>query len=250
MIIFGRSVEKNFENCLSLINSAGFRYVEVGNIIHRYNTIDDIKYILKKYDITISAYHVGINYLEDSIKLNDILNKARCLCVKNIICSGILNGSSNNINYEMTAELLNKNSELLNKQGIKLHYHFHNWEFEYNYNGYYGAIYLYNNTNNSINFILDTYWLKKADIIFNDVWPLVTERSSIIHFKDGKPSKEDDVFTPLGQGDINLINISNTLIQSSNLDYIVWEQDHPVDSIESSITTSYNWLNSNIRKKS
>lgn len=89
-----------------------------------------------------------------------------------------------------TSNAVNEANRFCVNEGIKLCIHNHWWEYV-PVNGIYPYQYLLENTESSVGFEIDTYWVKVAGFDPALAVKEIGERAQLLHFKDGNGKKGD-----------------------------------------------------------
>jgi sugar phosphate isomerase/epimerase len=144
--------------------------------------------------------------------------------------------------YRQYAKNINKISEQLKEENLKLLYHPHALEFFSLGGGLKGMDILLNETTpDGLHFALDTHWLAAGGVSVVDWIYKVKGRMKIIHFKDyaivGGAEKIEDVckgFAEVGEGNIDWVKVIKAC-NDIGVEYAVVEQDvcpgDPFDSL-------------------
>lgn len=127
---------------------------------------------------------------------------------------------------------LNRVSELYTKDGFSIGYHNHSFEFR-KLGGERIMDVLVRETDDNINYILDTYWIQHGGGDVIGWMNKLKNRIKILHLKD-MAMEDTQVFAEIGQGNLNFDSIIETAA-SIGVEHYVVEQDecrgNPVDSL-------------------
>jgi len=147
--------------------------------------------------------------------------------------------------YKKLADRLNTAAPLVQKAGMKLAYHNHDFEFKDWGNGQTGFQILSTQTKPSdVSFEMDIYWVSKAGL---DPVKLMSEhkdRFKMWHVKDMANTTEKE-FTEVGAGTINYKEIFKHK-KESGMQYFFVEQDMVKIPVYESIAKSYNYVKNTI----
>lgn len=239
-IIFGREFCDDYRDNLAMLKHVGFQAFETGWC--KSSSVNQNMFIntVETLQLVVSGLHVGTSTLTNIPLYIELCEHARKLRCRNLVVSGILFGGRSREYYVRTARLLDASTEIARRYGLQLHYHHHDWELTRHFDRRCGLDINRENTDSGVCFILDSYWIERADVRFSDLWPKYRERCKIIHIKDGNPTRL--TFTPLGKGQCDISKVIDH-IGHHELDYIVWEQDRcGAFELRDCVESSMKWL--------
>lgn len=176
--------KENFEETLKMVAENGYALAESAGFFG--HTAEEVKEMLKKYDLTLCSTHTGLGALRDDLAGQIAFHKA--IGCENVI---IPRGTT-----QTKAELddfitwINENQPIIEKEGLKLHYHNHSEEFLPNEDGQVAFYELANRTN--ILFEVDTFWAYNAGADVLSVLETYQDRIQFIHLKDGITQNHSD----------------------------------------------------------
>jgi len=233
----------NDEDVIKKIASIGYKYIELfdGNLTKYENNLDEFTQILKKYDVSLLGVYVGANFiyedaLEDELfRIDKVAELAKRAGAKHLVLGGgaIRSTGPKQNDYVLLAKGLDKANELIKKHGLIASYHPH-----------LGSLaqrpeeidHIFSLTD--INFCPDIAHLVAGG---SDALSMVKDyfkRIKYIHLKDIK----NNVFVPLGQGEINLKDIISFLKDSHyEGDWLAEIDGYPGDPVEA-CKTSYQFF--------
>ena len=186
-----RDISKdNFELTLKTASEIGYTLVESAGFFG--HSAEEVKQMLKKYNLKISGTHTAYNLLTDDFE-NTVKFHKDIGCMDLIIPGA---PKSNKEEIDRLVENINKWQPLLEKEGIRLHYHNHHQEFMPNPDGSVTMDELEKRTN--VLFELDTYWAFVAGADPVKVLDKYDSRIKFIHLKDGT---KDKIGKSLGMGE-------------------------------------------------
>ncbi len=239
----------DFEGTLKAIADMGYEYVELAGYYD--HTAEEIKAIFDKLGLKCISAHQGLEFYD-----NDPDAAAEFLKTIGVKYSVIpwykkefLAGSPE---WEASAARFNKVAEVLNKHGMKLGYHNHDFEFE-KFDGKYLHDYIFEAVEN-IDPELDTCWVHYAGLDPADKIREFSGRVEIVHLKDFvakrlaggpayalidangneiKTSREDNgfAFRPLGMGRQDFASILKAC-EEAGTELVIVEQDQTYELSE------------------
>lgn len=179
----------DLEGALKQVAELGYKNMEFAGFFG--NSAETVKEWLKKYGLSVTGTHTGLNLLdsdfEGTVKYHKDLG-----CYDLIVPYA---STKNKAEVDALVDKMNKYDELLKKEGIRLHYHNHAHEFMPNEDGIVACDELLKRTD--ILFEIDTYWVYAAKRNPIEVLDTYGKRIKFIHLKDGTP---DGKGFSLGQG--------------------------------------------------
>lgn len=207
------AIETDLESILNDLSSTGYNGIEGPFIPNyrekldclglRYTALHDGPLILKTIDQVIAYLHAM---------------GGRDFCV-----SGPLDWDKRGYDdFLKTCEFLNEKGELLKKEGIRLHYHNHEFEFLPIRDGVSGMDILLENLNFEVaSLCVDIGWVWVAGVDPADFLERHQEKISFIHLRDFHENRS----VPLGQGDVPVSEIIATVQKLPNIQWMIVEHD-------------------------
>lgn len=171
--------KENYEDTLRQVAEMGYTMVEPAGFFD--HTAEEIAAMMKKYGLTVCSTHTGLDKL-----LQDL--DGQIAYHKTIGCYDIIIPSGRFSTKEETAVLvenINRIQSVLEREGMRLHYHNHSKEFRPNADGQIVQQILAEQTN--VLFEIDTFWAFNAGLRAIDVLEQYKDRIRCIHLKDGIP---------------------------------------------------------------
>ncbi|WP_339271054.1 sugar phosphate isomerase/epimerase [Paenibacillus sp. FSL R5-0470] len=140
--------------------------------------------------------------------------------------------------YRNFAKLISEIAITLKEQhGLQFVYHNHDFEFE-RFEGTTGMEVLLNETDPSVGFILDLYWVQAGGASPEEWIRKVEGRMQVVHLKDMAIVDRKQVFAEIGEGNMNYAEIIATC-RETGVEWYVVEQDvcrrDPFESLEMSL---------------
>ena len=181
--------EKDLDGALKQVSEIGYKFVEFAGFFG--HSAEAVKAMLDKYGLKVSGTHTGwqevAEHFEDTVKYHKIIGN------KNIIVPGADLNTQEKI--DAFVEMANKFQPLLEKEGIRFHYHNHSHEFHPNADG--SIIYDELVKRTQLGLEIDTYWAYNAGRDPIALMEALKDRVHVIHIKDGDAHGEG---YPLGRG--------------------------------------------------
>ncbi|SFE34899.1 Sugar phosphate isomerase/epimerase [Bacillus sp. OV194] len=215
--------EKDFIGTLKEVSSWGYNGAQFAGY---YDTSAKVlKQALDEYDLKPAGSHIGLDQLEgDALKRQIEYNQL--LGNDLLILAYLTEENRKNIeDYKRAAETLNNAGYILNREGLKLGYHNHDFEFV-DHGGASGYDILLNETDPSlVSFELDCYWAAYSGYDPAEFMERLGERLVTLHIKDMAVKGTEKQSTILGNGELDLQSIvkkGNDL----NVSWYIVEQEH------------------------
>lgn len=226
---------EDIEKTLYKIKSMGFNVVQISGLgyIEPTKLADIINKLSLEVCVTHTPYERMLNDIDNVISEHKLLN-----------CDAVGLGSMPNQfrgSLEGCKEFIisiNKIAEYLYKSGLKFAYHNHNFEFEKFNNKTIMDILIEETNPQSVEFIIDTYWIQAGGANPVTYVNKVANRMSVCHFKDMAVREFKPVYAEIGNGNLDFHAIYKAC-ENSGVKYIVIEQDdcdgNPFDSLQISL---------------
>lgn len=221
--------DTDMDYALSRLGEFGYKFVEFAGFFD--NTADDVKSMLDKYNFGVIGAHIKIEELEKDF--DGIVEFNRKIGNKNIVVPVYEIYSKERV--DELVEKINKFQPMLEKEGMKLHYHNHDQEFKANKDGVIPFDVLVEKTN--VLFEIDTFWAYFAG---RDPVALIDEyrdRIELVHIKDGTKDRKPK---SLGEGFAPVADSVNKAL-SEGLSIIVESEGYAPDGI-SEVKRCYKFL--------
>ncbi|MDN4074298.1 sugar phosphate isomerase/epimerase family protein [Fictibacillus terranigra] len=215
--------EKDFIGTLKQVSSWGYKGAQFAG--YHDTSAKALKQTLDDYDLKPAGSHIGLDQLKEDelkrqIEYNQILGNDL------LVLAYLIEEHRKNIDdYKRVAETLNHAGYLLNREGLNLGYHNHDFEFA-DHGGETGYDILLNETDPSlVSFELDCYWAAYSGYDPVQFMDRLGERLVTLHMKDMAVKGTEKQSTILGKGELDLESIVKKGNQFSVLWFIV-EQEH------------------------
>lgn len=202
--------------------------------------------LLDKYtrdnQLSICCTHSPFNRIKNDI---DRLAEEHLIYGCDIIGLGMMPKSYREDNFKRIDEfidILNEASYKLKQYNINIAYHNHAFEFhKVKEEKVYDL--LIDKTDNAVQFILDTYWVRFAGESIIDYVSRLNNRLPVLHLKDYKKVLFLPLMSELGRGEIDFVEILKTA-ENNGVRYAVIEQDFSFNPYKS-VGISMNYLKDN-----
>lgn len=197
------AMEADFENALKQVAEMGYTYVEFAGFFDR--TAEEVKALLKKYNLTVISTHSHINGLRPEV-IEETIAYHKAIGNNHYILPSIFMSTKEKL--EESIEIINYAQPILEAAGIKLSFHNHSREFEITPWGTTVHGELEHRTN--IGFQIDTFWAWNANTDPIQVMERLKDRITTIHLKDGFKGGKG---IPLGEGDAPVAAVRKKAIE-------------------------------------
>lgn len=190
---------------------------------------------LKQYKIKIIATGAGFDRLQNKDSLQVVIDNAKAIGAKYIICYWIPHDGDNFTfeNMKLGVEVFNSAGKIISENGLTLCYHPHGYEFR-PYDGE-GTMfnYLMDNTNPAyVSFQMDVFWIKNPGQDPVALLKQYPDRWKMLHLKDrriGTPNNlngRQDVETNvvLGTGDVGIEAVVKTAMELGIKHYFIEDE--------------------------
>lgn len=188
--------EKNLDDALRQVSALGYRFVEFAGFFG--HSAEDVRAMLKKYNLTVSGTHTGWQEIAERFEETVAYHKA--IGNRNIIIPGA--DLSDQAKLDAFVEMVNTFQPRLADEGIRLGYHNHSHEFKPNPDGSMIHDQLVYRT--KIDIEIDTFWAFAAGVDPLKLMERLKDRLRVIHIKDGF---RDGRGMPLGRGEAPVADV-------------------------------------------
>ena len=176
--------ETDFEDALRQVAEMGYTMVEPAGFFG--HGAKEVAAMLKAYGLTCCSTHTSLTQITEDIKGTIEFHKT-------IDCPDIIIPSAHfktKKDLDLTIEQMNSALQVIEAEGMRLHYHNHSKEFWKNLDGQIAWEEIANRTN--VLFEIDTFWAFNAGLDPVDVIEKYKDRVRFIHLKDGIPQDLND----------------------------------------------------------
>ena len=176
--------KENYDHALRQVAAMGYKMVETAGY-YNHSAMEICSWI-KKYGLTISGAHIGLQTLVKD--LESVIAYHKDLKCKDIIIPVAPCSTNEEVAY--LVEQINYIQPVLEKEGMQLHFHNHSKEFIPNKDGQLVEEILKKETN--VLFQIDTFWVFNAGLDVIEVLKQYKDRIRCLHLKDGIPQDWND----------------------------------------------------------
>ncbi|MGN1295809.1 MAG: sugar phosphate isomerase/epimerase family protein [Bacilli bacterium] len=231
---------------LEKIKKIGYRCVQLSGLkdFTDETIIDTFSNTCKRLGLEVVVTHITYPLLSEQFEY--VVNMHKKLNCKYVGIGSIIPEIRNNPSKEKYIEYANKLEELaqrLEKEGLKLVYHNHEFEFAKDEDGNNYYSYICDNTK-LLQLEVDVFWIQRAGKNPKDVLLKLNNRIDIIHLKDyvvyhdGHDLRSEIRYGYIGEGNLDFDEIIESAVKS-NCQYMLVEQDDcygldPFDCLEKS----------------
>ena len=237
-------IEKDLEGTLSRVAEIGFKYVETA-FWPKDVSLERAASAIKKVGLKVSSCHVELplgNYR------NAFSQTANVFACKRVIWHGWPEDKRYGT-FEGTKELIgiyNEAAAYAKSLGLEFGLHNHWWEFRNRVADKPVYEWLLAQTDPTIFFEIDTYWVKVAGFSPSEVIKKVGSRAKLLHIKDGPAVYHDnlaednpDPMTAVGKGTQDIPSI---VAAATHADFLVVEMDKVQGNVFTLLKESYDYL--------
>ena len=228
---------KDFKGVLKKIADIGYKGVEPAGFNGM--TPAEFRKTVEDLGMVISSSH---GPWANPDNLGEVVDTAKILGI-DLVSTGFGPNEFKDLDaIKKTADTVNKMVETLNKSGLKLFMHNHNWEFD-KVNGRI-AYDIFAELCPGVLFEIDTYWA--ANFGANDPAEQVAKfkkRTPLLHIKDG-PLVKDSAMVAVGKGKMKIPEVIKAA-DPSVLRWLVVELDRCDTDMMEAIRQSYQYLTKN-----
>ena len=218
---------------LKKVRSIGYESVQLSGL----GPIDpsELKTILDGEGLSVCATHVSYERLEK--ELDVVVEEHRLWGCRHIAIGSLPEAYREDDGFSRFAKESHEVSGQLKKAGMTFSYHNHNWELE-RIDGRTGLDILVEESDPSLYFEIDTYWIQAGGGDPASWIRRVKDRAPLVHLKDMTVSERKPVMAEVGEGNLNWDGILEAC-RESNVEWYIVEQDwcerDPFESIAISL---------------
>lgn len=218
--------EADLRATLFRLTSLGF--VRLQYSVPRFMTPDSFRKLLDEYGMRIDHIYCPVSDLNE--KYSELVSQCELFGVRYICVDSIPGGMITPEGFAEYSGILNRSGALFAPHGIKLLYHFHNFEF-ISCGGYNGIdIFLKETDPDCVLILPDTYWIAAAGISPADFLMKYSNRIRYVHVKDYavvRQNADGSVirFAEVGEGNLDWQNII-AVCESFGCESYAIEQDN------------------------
>ena len=232
--------KEDFARTLARVKETGYDAVELAGIGPL--TVAEVAKRARDNDLAIVSGHVGWEGLANNMQ--EVVDQHKELGCDHVVVSSMPGEFRSGEGYQRFAKMMSEAGAKLAEQGMTVGYHNHSFEFT-QYDGQSGQELLRVHSDpDHFNFEIDTYWIQHgggdpAKWIMN-----AKGRVPTVHMKDMIMHEGDQMFAPVGEGNLNWPAILEAC-KKAGVKYHIVEQDRclrdPFDCIASSLKNMKAW---------
>jgi sugar phosphate isomerase/epimerase len=237
MYTLRNEAEEDFAGTIQKVAEIGYSAVELAG--HGGLSVQKLSSLLADNYLKIAGSHVPFSEMEND--LPRVIEENLSLGNRYVVVPSLPPERRKSVDdYQQIAEALNRYGESLQRSGMTLCYHNHDYEFESLENGLCGEDILLQLTDSQlVKAEVDAYWMLKAGqdpVAFLQKHP---SRVPLLHLKDLDPS--DGSFAPVGTGTLPLAALIDAA-HSAGVEFLIVEQDICKGPALDAVALSYNNL--------
>ena len=190
-------VDTDMEYALPIIAEYGYKTVEFAGYFG--HSSDQICKLLDDCGLKVIGSHIGFDALSED-RINATLDFEEAIGNKNIVFPSLDIRSAEKIKNALPE--IRRIQKQVERRGMKLHYHTHDWAFTPNKDG--SVIFDEIEKETDVLFELDTFWAFYARRDPVGEMRRLRDRCELVHIRDGKPNGDPAV---IGEGYVPVIDI-------------------------------------------
>ena len=224
-IVFGKQYSIEDEAVLDHVAKAGYAALET-------TPQDPVRFkaMLDERGMRHAGLHTSPGSLRD---VKEIVEKLRILDSRDVSNSGMLDWNKRTLDdFRETIAILNAAGRALRAEGIRLHYHNHDFEFLEKPDGKRSGmdLLLAELDPAAVDLCVDVAWVLKGGLDPVEFLRAHRDRIGYLHFKDF----DDEGWTELGRGKVDFPAIMGYLPEMPDVRWVMIEQDNSrIDPLES-----------------
>lgn len=238
------AIEKDLEGTIKKVADIGFKYVETA-FWPKGVSLERAAAVIRKSGLKVSSCHVELPLGDNRTAFSQTAQAFEC---QKLIWHGWPE-DKRYATFDGTRELINiYNDTAVYAKSLGLEFGLHNhwWEFRNRVADKPVYEWLLAQTDPSIFFEVDTYWVKVAGLSPVDVLQKVGSRARLLHIKDGPAIYHDklvednpDPMTAVGKGTQDIPAIVGA---ATHADFLVVEMDKVAGNVFTLLQESYDYL--------
>jgi sugar phosphate isomerase/epimerase len=224
----------DFAGTIRKVASYGYKLVETAGFPH--TTPQAAKALFDELGLNVVSAHSKLPLGDDK---NEILETLAIVSSPYLICPWLDPNTyfSSVDGIKAACEMLNQANAVLLSAGLKLAYHNHWFEAEI-VDGKPAYQHMLDYLEPSIDFELDTYWLKVGGLDPVEVIKGMGTRAALLHLKDGPADGREAAMTALGQGAMDI----PAILAVSQAEAHIVELDRCDTDMLTAVQASYDYL--------
>ncbi len=227
----------DFEGTIRQVAAQGYVGVESANAAYVSTTPTAAAKLFQELGLQVPSAHSDLPL---GAKKNAVLDTMQILGCKDLVCPYIPAeefASEDRIKFH--SDELNQADEIARENGMRLSYHNHWWEYRQQVNGRPAYKIMLENVAPTVNFEVDTYWVKTGGYDPADIIREYGSRAPLLHIKDGS-TDEKDPMVAVGDGVMDWASI----ISAGKPEWLIVELDRCATDMLEAVGRSYTYLTS------
>lgn len=223
----------DFEGVIRRIAELGYAGVETAGFSG--TTTADAAKLFHSLGLQVPAAHSPLP-LGD--KKNEVLETLGLLGCKYLVCAFIPPDEFKTVDQiKASCERLNEANAVARAAGYTLVYHNHWWEYQ-PVDGWYPYQVMVENLDPTVQFEIDTYWVKTAGLDPAAVIRELGDRVPLLHIKDG-PANTEAPMLAVGEG---VMDFPPIIEAADSAEWLIVELDRCATDMIEAVTKSYHYL--------
>ena len=231
------SLATDFEGVIRKVAAQGYAGVESANAAFVSTTPKAAAKLFQELGLQVPSAHIALP-LGD--KKNEVLDTMHTLGSKNLVCAFLPPeefASEDRIKFH--CDELNQADEVARENGMRLFYHNHWWEYRQQINGRPAYKIMLENLAPTVNFEVDTYWVKTGGYDPADIIREYGSRAPLLHIKDGSTNEKESMVA-VGEGVMDW----SSIIPAAKAVWLIVELDRCETDMLEAVGRSYTYLTS------
>jgi len=231
------SLATDFEGVIRKVAAQGYAGVESANAAFVSTTPKAAAKLFQELGLQVPSAHIALP-LGD--KKNEVLDTMHTLGSKNLVCAFLPPeefASEDRIKFH--CDELNQADEVARENGMRLFYHNHWWEYRQQINGRPAYKIMLENLAPTVNFEVDTYWVKTGGYDPADIIREYGSRAPLLHIKDGSTNEKESMVA-VGEGVMDW----SSIIPAAKAEWLIVELDRCETDMLEAVGRSYTYLTS------
>jgi len=229
-----------FKETLYKIKNIGYKSFQYSGV--GFSNPQFVRDCLDETGLVLSATHTSVDRLQSD--LDNVIKEHKLWNCKYIGIGMMPPQYQKNEQTVMEfAKDFSQIGKILKANDLTLIYHNHDFEFQKYNNRLIMDILIEESDNRYFDFEIDTYWVQSGGANPVDWIYKLNNRMEYIHFKDIGMSNRNQIFKPIGQGNLNWNEIIKAC-RETNIKWVAIEQDtcegSPFDALKISYNNLYN----------
>ena len=225
----------DFGGVLERLGRIGFAGVEPAGL-HGMSTVEFLRRV-EAAGMRVSSTHISLPIGDAA---NEVLDGAEAIGARDVVVAFLPPDRFQNADkIFITADQLNRASELAAARGMRLGYHNHNWEFSTQVDGRPAYSLLFEQLSPQVFAEVDVYWAQVGGCDPRQVVADLGTRARLLHMKDGPADSAKSAMTAAGAGAVDLPAVAAA---APYADWHIVELDRCETDMFEAVEASYRYL--------